>query len=142
MTSNAKENRLIRLPEVQRLTGLKRSQLYALAQRDEFPRPIKLSERCSAWLESAVRDWICDRIDANRDPALLRASGALRLQTTDGDKPNVGSGELIGVAGLAARGNATKPRANEHPRSQSVRPSLGDMSRSNAARRNGRSEAR
>lgn len=142
MTNNAKENRLIRLPEVQRLTGLKRSQLYTLAQRDEFPRPIKLSERCSAWLESAVRDWISDRIDANRDPALLRASGALRLQPTDDDKPNVGSGGLIGAAALAARGNATKSRANGQQRPQSVRPSQGDISSANAARRNGGSEAR
>lgn len=56
------EERLIRLPEVKHLTGLGRSQLYALAARGEFPSPLKLSERCSAWRESAVRQWIAERI--------------------------------------------------------------------------------
>lgn len=58
------ETRLIRLPEVQRLTGLGRSQLYALAAQDRFPAPIKLSDRCSAWVESDVRGWIAERIEA------------------------------------------------------------------------------
>ncbi len=64
MSSSPNDVRLIRLPEVQRLTGLGRSQVYALAQRGAFPSPIKLSERCSAWPESAVRAWIHDRIEA------------------------------------------------------------------------------
>lgn len=58
------EERLIRLPEVKHLTGLGRSQLYALAARGEFPAPLKLSTRCSAWRESAVRQWISERIAA------------------------------------------------------------------------------
>jgi prophage regulatory protein len=58
------EPRLIRLPEVQRLTGLGRSQTYALARAGKFPTPIKISERCSAWDERAVRAWIADRIAA------------------------------------------------------------------------------
>lgn len=56
------EQRLIRLPEVQRLTGLSRSQTYALVRDGRFPSPLKLSERCSAWDESAVRAWIDSRI--------------------------------------------------------------------------------
>jgi prophage regulatory protein len=63
--SAASETRLIRLPEVIHLTGLGRSQLYALAQADQFPRPLKLSQRCSAWQETAVRAWIADRIAAH-----------------------------------------------------------------------------
>lgn len=56
--------RLIRLPEVQHLTGLSRSQVYALIAHGKFPRPVKLSERCSAWPEATVRTWITDRIQA------------------------------------------------------------------------------
>ena len=59
------ETRLLRLPEVQHLTGLGRSQLYALAQAGKFPSPLKLSERCSAWPETVVRAWISDRIAAH-----------------------------------------------------------------------------
>ena len=58
------ETRLIRLPEVSRLTGLGKSQVYALANASKFPAPIKLSERCSAWQESEVRAWIAERISA------------------------------------------------------------------------------
>lgn len=54
--------RLIRLPEVLARTGLSRSQAYALAAQSRFPRPIKLSERCAAWVESEVADWICERL--------------------------------------------------------------------------------
>jgi prophage regulatory protein len=54
--------RLLRLPQVMHLTGLGRSQIYALAQAGKFPKPIKISERCSAWPESRLLTWIADRI--------------------------------------------------------------------------------
>lgn len=38
--------------------------MYALIQKGEFPKPIKLSERSSAWLESEVQAWIDARIAA------------------------------------------------------------------------------
>lgn len=63
------EIRLIRLPEVSRLTGLGKSQVYALANAGKFPPPIKLSERCSAWQESEVRAWIAERIAARNAKA-------------------------------------------------------------------------
>ena len=57
---------LLKMPEVRAKTGLSRSHLYALAQNGEFPKPLKLSERSSAWVESEVQDWIDSRI-AQRD---------------------------------------------------------------------------
>lgn len=57
---------LLRLPEVRRLTGLSRSQLYTLVRRGEFPSQVKISERCSCWIESEVRGFIADRIAASR----------------------------------------------------------------------------
>lgn len=60
---------LVRLPDVQRMTGLGRSQIYALAKVERFPRPVKLSERCSAWVEGEVAAWIAERIAASRAPA-------------------------------------------------------------------------
>lgn len=55
---------LIRLPEVQRMTGLRRSMIYALAKRGDFPKPIRITERCVAWPEPAVRTWIAERMEA------------------------------------------------------------------------------
>lgn len=57
---------LLRLPDVRRLTGLSNSAIYRHAQNGSFPRPLKLSERSSAWVESEVRGWIAARI-AERD---------------------------------------------------------------------------
>ncbi len=56
--------KLIRLPDVEQLTGLKKSSLYALIAKGEFPKVIKLTERSSAWLESEVGQWINDRVSA------------------------------------------------------------------------------
>jgi prophage regulatory protein len=58
--------RLIRLREVMHLTGLGRSQTYALVAQRKFPAPIKISERCAAWPEAEVCAWIADRVAASR----------------------------------------------------------------------------
>lgn len=57
---------LIRLPAVIARTGLRKSQLYAMAGRGEFPKPLKLGSHATAWVESEVRQWIEARI-AQRD---------------------------------------------------------------------------
>jgi prophage regulatory protein len=54
--------RLIRLPQVESLTGLKRASIYSAAQKGLFPRPIKISTRASAWRESEVAGWIAARL--------------------------------------------------------------------------------
>jgi prophage regulatory protein len=58
--------KLIKLKDVTAMTGLSRSHLYALAQQGIFPKPVKLTERSSAWVESEVQGWIDTRI-AQRD---------------------------------------------------------------------------
>lgn len=58
--------RLIKLNDVMAITGLSRSHTYALAMQGLFPKPVKLTERSSAWVESEVQDWIDSRI-AQRD---------------------------------------------------------------------------
>jgi len=60
--------RLIKLNEVKRKTGLSRSSVYRLAKTGEFPQPIKLGERASGWLESEINGWIDSRIE-QRDRA-------------------------------------------------------------------------
>ena len=54
--------KLIKLKDVTAMTGLSRSHLYALAQQGIFPKPVKLTERSSAWVESEVQGWIESRI--------------------------------------------------------------------------------
>lgn len=57
---------LWRLPEVERCTALKKTHIYALVKKGEFPAPIKLGARASAWLASEVSQWVQDRIEASR----------------------------------------------------------------------------
>lgn len=55
--------RLIRLPEVEQTTGLNRNLIYNLP---DFPRPIKISTRATAWLESEIQLWIKSTIEKQR----------------------------------------------------------------------------
>ncbi len=57
---------LMKLRAVIETTGVSRSHIYALAQKGQFPKPVKLTERSSAWVASEVQEWIDTRI-AQRD---------------------------------------------------------------------------
>ena len=54
--------RLLKIKHVIQITGVSRSYIYALAQKGEFPKPVKLTARSSAWVESEVQNWIDTRI--------------------------------------------------------------------------------
>lgn len=56
---------LLRLPDVEARTGLRRSHIYHLSSRGQFPRPLKLGDRASAWVAGEVDDWIMARIRAS-----------------------------------------------------------------------------
>lgn len=57
---------LLRRPEVEARTGLSRSELYRRIAQGDFPAPVKLGERASAWPAAEVDNWIAARI-AERD---------------------------------------------------------------------------
>lgn len=50
--------KVLRLPEVIKITGLGRSTIYAKVSRGSFPSPIKLGERAVGWIDSDVYEWI------------------------------------------------------------------------------------
>lgn len=54
--------RVLRLPELEHKVGLKKTQIYGLMARDEFPMPIKLTSRAVGWLEFEVDKWIQARV--------------------------------------------------------------------------------
>ena len=60
---------LYKLPIVMAETTFSRSHIYALIQKGEFPKPIKLSERSSAWLASEVHEWIESKIQQRDEEA-------------------------------------------------------------------------
>lgn len=52
--------RLIRLKEVQRLTGLARSTIYAKMAEGTFPKQRKVTPTIAVWAEAEVLAWIVD----------------------------------------------------------------------------------
>jgi prophage regulatory protein len=74
MTMEATD-RILRINAVLEMTGLSRSTLYRKIERGEFPKQIKLSERCAGWRQSAVNAWMRNPMfycmqdgDAPKDP--------------------------------------------------------------------------
>ena len=55
--------RLIRIDEVKRLTGISTATLYRKISAKEFPRPVRLGVVARAWPLSEVQSWIADRIE-------------------------------------------------------------------------------
>lgn len=56
-------DRLLRLPEVESATGCKKSTIYKLMKEGKFPACIRVTARMAAWSESAVLQWVQDRIN-------------------------------------------------------------------------------
>lgn len=52
------KTRIMRLPEVMRLTGLSRTTIWRLQQTNDFPRQVKLSLRAMGFLSEQVFQWI------------------------------------------------------------------------------------
>ena len=51
-------DRLLRRPEVERITGLKRTAIYSLAARGLFPSPVRLTAKALAWRETELQKWM------------------------------------------------------------------------------------
>ncbi|MCP4394608.1 MAG: AlpA family transcriptional regulator [Alphaproteobacteria bacterium] len=60
------QDRILRLPDVIKTTGLSRSTIYSHIKENLFPSPINLGARCVGWIESEVNDWIQSRIKESR----------------------------------------------------------------------------
>lgn len=56
--------RVLRLPEVERRTGLARPTIYRRAKEGTFPKPIRLGGNSSGWVESEISAWLSDRVAA------------------------------------------------------------------------------
>lgn len=63
-SKTAPPERLLRLPDVEALVGLRKSSIYDAVKRGDFPAPVKISRRAVCWPASAVDAWITQRIKA------------------------------------------------------------------------------
>jgi prophage regulatory protein len=56
--------RILRLPEVEAVTGKKRSAIYESVADGTFPAPVPLGPRAVGWLENELIDWQQEQIAA------------------------------------------------------------------------------
>ena len=55
-------NQILRLPQVESRTGLKRSTIYERIAQGLFPRQIPLGGRAVGWLEADIEEWLSNQI--------------------------------------------------------------------------------
>ena len=72
-------DRLLRLPEVESIAGVRKSTIYALMKDGRFPPCVQLTPRCVAWPETSVLSWVQDRINEAR--ATRHPDGSALSQT-------------------------------------------------------------
>lgn len=63
---------LERLPSVKARTGLSRSEIYRRSATGDFPQPVKLGAKASAWSSAEIDNWIAARL-AERDAKAVAA---------------------------------------------------------------------
>lgn len=59
----AQGERLINLREVMHKTSLGSTWIYKLIKEGNFPKSIKLAERCVRWRESEIDAWIMSKVE-------------------------------------------------------------------------------
>ena len=57
-------DRLLRRPDVENVTGLSRSTLYAMMAEGAFPKPVKLGKRAVGWRASDIAAWLESRSES------------------------------------------------------------------------------
>lgn len=67
--------RIIRLREVESVTGKKRSAIYEAVAKGTFPAPVPLGPRAVGWLEDEIADWQ-ERCVASRAERRLKEEAA------------------------------------------------------------------
>jgi prophage regulatory protein len=67
-TTSARPIRIIRIRQVLELVGLKKTAVYDLRQKGDFPRPVRITGRAIGWVEEEVHRWIAERRDRERNP--------------------------------------------------------------------------
>lgn len=53
--------RFVRLTEVMRMTGLRKTTIYQLQSDGEFPQRVQITANCVGWIESEVQHWLNER---------------------------------------------------------------------------------
>ena len=53
--------KILRRPQVEEITGLSRSTIYAMMAKGQFPSPLRLGARAVGWPEETIIEWLTTR---------------------------------------------------------------------------------
>ena len=73
----AQENRILRLPDVMRLTGLSKATIHRRYRDGTFPEPLRLGPQSIGWWRAEILEWLesLQRAGAPFDEARKRKAG-------------------------------------------------------------------
>ena len=60
------DNPFLRIKQVQDQTGLARSTIYKLMSEGDFPQPVKITPKSSAWVCTEINDWKLCRMEERK----------------------------------------------------------------------------
>ncbi len=72
---------ILRLPTVQKRTGLSRSSIYLRMENKNFPLPISLGGRSVGWIESEIEGWLQQQIARSRPKENDTASASRHISS-------------------------------------------------------------
>ena len=70
--------RLVRMPEVCRLTGLSKTSIYSGVKAGTFPGAVRVTDWAVAWRQSDLDRWIASRMPADPEPATASRPASAR----------------------------------------------------------------
>jgi prophage regulatory protein len=69
MSHDSKSFSILRLKEAITKTGVGRSTIYAMMNKNCFPKPVKLGPKMVGWIESEIDTWLLQQIQKTRGEA-------------------------------------------------------------------------
>ena len=77
------DQQILRMPAVEQLTGMSRTQIYSEIREGSFPQPIELGTKIRGWRLSAVEAWLAARPAPNENswkpPVCKRRPGEVQI---------------------------------------------------------------
>lgn len=56
----------LKMPDVEKRTGLTRFTIYRMIKRNEFPRQVQISPMRVVWIAEEIDEWFQKRLDARK----------------------------------------------------------------------------
>jgi prophage regulatory protein len=87
MSADPNPRTILRIEVVLHRTGLKRTMLYDLIAKEQFPKQVSLGARAVGWYENEVDEWVRNRDSANRHPERSSSTVTDRMEAAPAHHP-------------------------------------------------------